>query len=66
MQVYCEKHNVATYGKATCRACELEGLAAHLAELLSAYHGGKATDRTVYETSIVLENAREYGLIKSE
>lgn len=59
----CEKHNVATYGKPTCKVCELEALAAQLAKLLQRYQQGEKTDSTYYMTSIALAKANEYGLI---
>lgn len=62
----CPKHNVATYGRPTCKVCELEALAARLAKLLQRYQQGEKTDSTYYTTSIALAKAREYGLIRNK
>lgn len=65
--MYCSKHNVATYGKPTCKVCELEALAVLLAETLLKYQQGQGDSSwTIFETSILLEKAREYGIIKSQ
>lgn len=64
--MYCAKHNTATYGKPTCKICELEALAARLAELLRQYQQGEKLDSTYYATSIALAKANEYGLIRKQ
>ena len=71
--MYCSKHNVATYGKATCRACELEdkvseleAFARQLAELLQAYYQKDAGNFTIHLASLALKKANEYGLIRKQ
>lgn len=64
--MYCAKHNCASYRSATCKVCELEELTKKLAELLQAYREGKASALVVYETSIALQKANEYGLTRKQ
>lgn len=66
IDMYCAKHNTATFHSPTCRVCELEAFAARLSELLQAYQQKKTDSYTDYATMIALAKANEYGLIRKQ